>query len=99
VLASDPTTAFDRSSDHRTIRSETTVVKSLGHRVTMLDRVECGFSELVVPLEPEGSAGCFALTTAPAGISQGEALTIAHAPKLACLDTLSRHHVKSYLQI
>ena len=74
-------------------------MEPLGHGVTVLDRVECGFSDLVVSLEPEGSAGRFALAAAPAPVGQGQTPLIAcHVTKLAWPGILSSHKAKSYLQ-
>ena len=81
------------------IRSVVAVMEPLSHRVTVLDRVECSFSDLVVSLEPEGSAGRFALATAPAPISEGQTSSItSHANKLAYPEVLARHDIKFYLR-
>jgi hypothetical protein len=70
-------------------------MEPLGHRVTVLDRVECGFSDLVMSLEPEGSAGSFALAAAPARVGQGQTPSIAsHTAKLACPGIMPSYKAK-----
>jgi len=73
VFACGPAAALYSGSDYRMVRSEATVMEPLGHGVPVLDRIKCGFGDLVVSLEPEGSAGRFALAAAPAPVGQGQA--------------------------
>ena len=96
VLTSDPAAAFDCGSDHGVIGSKTVGMKPLSHGVTVPDHVERGFSDLVMSLEPEGSATRLALAAAPTLVSQRQTLFVAcHTVKIASLANLSRNKVKT----
>jgi hypothetical protein len=99
VFTADPAASFNCGLGHGVIGSETTVVQPLGHRGIMFDRVERGFSQLVMSLKPERATSRFALATAPALVSQWQTPSVTcHVTKIAFQAWMSSQKAKFQLR-